>query len=95
LLCDDVAYFCSVGCSKTATSYGEGNDLKYVTDNFTLEDAKREGYVVIEDGMLPSDKKHGRILLICLPRKYRVKSGLFTIIQSVIRPITTQSIMKV
>lgn len=38
------------GCSKTATSYGEGNDLKYVTDNFTLEDAKREGYVVIEDG---------------------------------------------
>jgi len=23
--------------------------------------------------MLPSDKKHGRILLICLPRKYRVK----------------------
>jgi len=37
------------GCGK-ATIPDEWKDLKGVTDNFTLEDAKREGYVVIEDG---------------------------------------------
>lgn len=37
------------GCGK-APMPDEWKDLKYVADNFSLEDAKGDGYVVIEDG---------------------------------------------
>lgn len=39
-----------LSCCGKATAPDEWKDLKNVTDNFTLEDAKRAGYVVIEDG---------------------------------------------
>ena len=35
-------------CNK-ATSLYEFNDLKETADNYSLEDAKRDGYVIIED----------------------------------------------
>jgi len=37
------------GCDKAPTP-DEWKDLKYVTDNYSLEDAKRDGYVIEEDG---------------------------------------------
>lgn len=42
-------------CAKAPTS-DEWKDLKDVTDNYTLEDAKRDGYVVMEDGSVTSGK---------------------------------------
>lgn len=40
-------------CSKVPT-LDEWNDLKDVADNFSLEDAKRDGYVIIEDSSVTS-----------------------------------------
>lgn len=36
------------GCSKASKTY-DWKDLKYVADNYTLEDARKDGYVIIED----------------------------------------------
>lgn len=41
------------GCGKAPTP-DEWKELKDVNDNFSLEDAKRDGYVVIEDGSVTS-----------------------------------------
>ncbi|HOM02054.1 MAG TPA: hypothetical protein PLH43_04415 [Acetivibrio sp.] len=38
------------GCDKAEPLPDEWKELKYAADTFTLEDAKREGYVVMEDG---------------------------------------------
>lgn len=43
------------GCGKTSTS-DEWKDLKYVADHYSLEDAKRDGYVVMEDGSVTFGK---------------------------------------
>lgn len=58
-----LAYFATIltivlllsGCTKTPTYKWE--DLKYVTDNYSLEDAKDEGYVIIEDLRVTSGKE--------------------------------------
>jgi len=60
-----------------------------------LEDAKREGYVVIEDGDVTFGQEAWQNFVDLSSKKIPCKIRLFTIIQSVIRPITTQSIMKV
>lgn len=38
-----------ISCSRQVLEPVEYEDLKYVADNYTLEDAKREGYVIIEE----------------------------------------------
>jgi hypothetical protein len=43
------------GCSKKPRS-DDWEDLKYVSDNYSLEDAKNEGYVVMENGSVTFGK---------------------------------------
>lgn len=44
------------GCSKAPLS-DDWEDLKYVADNYTLEDAKRECYVLMENGSVTFGKE--------------------------------------
>lgn len=46
------------GCGEAPAIPGEMKDLKEVADHYSLEDAKRDGYVIIEDGSVTHGKEN-------------------------------------
>lgn len=46
------------GCGEAPAVLFEMKDLKEVADQYSLEDAKRDGYVIIEDGSVTSGEKN-------------------------------------